>query len=77
MAHGYKLQRPINTTYKSAKSPGVRSNEVRLYYTFLKVLYFFKSIILFFKEKLLFFGGGVKNGQSGKWRLFRLLHLGT
>ena len=27
------LQRPIDTTYKSAKSPGVRSNGVRLYYT--------------------------------------------
>ena len=29
--NGPWLQRPIDTTYKSAKSPGVRSNEVRLY----------------------------------------------
>ena len=30
--NGPWLQRPIDTTYKSAKSPGVRSNEVRLYH---------------------------------------------
>ena len=31
--NGPWLQRPIDTTYKSAKSPGVRSDEVRLYHS--------------------------------------------